>query len=74
MEDCENPVTLSSPTDDFMSGELMMFITNMRATLSNRTNNGSELILDARAGTELLEGFEVNNRSTFTVYKEGCDE
>ena len=74
VEDCENTITLRSPTDDFLSAEQMRFITNLNATLNNKTGSSSNLTIDAKQGIEGLPGLEVYQGGGLELYLEGCKE
>jgi len=72
--DCDNPVILLSPTDDISDGQMMRYLTNQDAQLSNRSSANASLTIDARFGTTMNQGFEINKGAEYKVYLEGCPE
>jgi len=72
--DCDNPVILLSPTDDISDGQMMRYLTNQDAQLSNRSSANASLTIDARSGTTMNQGFEINKGAEYKVYLEGCPE
>jgi len=72
--DCDNPVILLSPTNDISNGQMMRFLTNQEAQLSNRSSSNSALTIDARSGTTMNPGFEITVGAEYKVYLDGCPE
>ena len=72
--DCDNIISLVSPTDDYLSAEQKRFITNLNAAISNKTGVNSNLTVDAKQGVEGLPGLEVYQGGALEVYLEGCKE
>jgi len=74
IEDCANPVILSSPTDNYFGSEQLIFITNQDAEISNKAGIGSDITIDAKQGVLGIPGMEIQRGATFKVYTEGCNE
>lgn len=72
--DCNKVVVLSSPDDDFVTGDDMKYITDQEIKASNRTMLGSTLVLDGRQGVEMNGGFEIGANSKLEVYTTGCPD
>ena len=73
-KDCNNSVLLTSPNDDFVTGEQMKYITDQEINASNKTMQGSSLTLDGGLGVEMGAGFEIGTSSKLEVYTTGCPE
>lgn len=68
--DCDDTITLASPTDDLMSGTMKSEV-NLELFAKNQVMGG-QLTLDAGHSVELQPGFSVMSGAELTVQIDGC--
>ena len=69
---CGENHTLTSPTNDAISGAVLQYEVNNSITASNTIFNGADVEYDAGNYIELIPGFEAQSGSTFEAYIDGC--
>ncbi len=72
--DCENSISLTAPENNKLVQEASGYNTNRTIDANIFVGNGAELLFNAKQGTELRPGFEVQNQSTLRIVTTGCDE
>ena len=72
-EDCDNDILLLAGDDNMMSGQQLEFKTNKTIDASNRVGSGAKLIYNAKEGTILTEGFQVDQNAELEITTTGCD-
>lgn len=71
---CDELIVLTNPFDNLTSGQDTSFVTDRTIEADNIIDGGAYLILDAKEGTTLKPGFEVNLLGQLEVYIQGCNE
>ena len=71
-EDCDDPIILSSPTDDYFDNQQILYRTDESIRSSNKNGAGSQLILSSGTSTTLTEGFVVEKGAILQVDTTGC--
>jgi uncharacterized repeat protein (TIGR01451 family) len=74
VSNCDEIIVLTNPNDNLAAGQDTSFITDRTIEADNIINGGAHLILDAKGGTTLMPGFEVNLLGQLEVYIKGCNE
>ena len=73
-EDCEGAYILTSPNNDYILGENVLYKTNQTISASSKVNNSSVLKFNAKTFTELQPGFEVGADGQLEVNTTGCND
>jgi len=71
--DCLDELSLLSPTDDLLNGEVEEYYLRMSADADIMLQNNSQLTLDAAEGVIFNPNFEVSLGSTLEVFLDGCE-
>ena len=71
--DCLDELSLLSPTDDLLNGEVEEYYLRMSADANIRLQNNSQLTFDAAQGVIFNPNFEVSLGSTLEVLLDGCE-
>ena len=72
-QDCEGNIILNV-RDDAANGEQMEYRTNWTIEATNKVGADAHLIYNAKDGTTLGQGFEVQANAQFEVKTDGCDD
>ena len=71
--DCLEELSLLSPIDDLLNGEVEEYYLRMSADADIRLQNNSQLTIDAAEGAIFNSNFEVSIGSTLEVFLDGCE-
>ena len=71
--DCIESISLKSPSDDLLNGEVEEYYLRTSAEAEILIKNNAQLLIDAKDGTTLKPNFEVSPGSTLEIQVEGCD-
>ena len=72
--DCEEDIILNAIDDNMINGETLEFRTNQTIEASNKLGNNAHIIYNAKKGTTLNQGFEVQSNAQLDVKTDGCND
>ena len=70
---CQQNTNLSSPTDDFQSGDIAEILTSQNISASNLISNGADIKYNAGNCIQLDQGFETQLGAIFETLLSGCN-
>ena len=72
-DDCELDILLSNPTDNLFNIQILELSTNRIIRAENTVGTGAFLRLNAKRGTALEPGFEVEPNAQLQIDTDGCN-